>query len=839
MELSPQHNKVMNTKIIEYNTKYLSPDIVQSCYQKGKHNLVDKLITGNGFTTGSLKLPTVKGQTDFIIVPNKKVVSSKQQSYQAELSNDKRIGFIYGDASSDSLDFDKFDVIMMVIDSFLLLEAKIRENISKVGRVLLDEVHSRYIQSTFRPKLVGFNKLIADMFSDKAVVSVTATPMLFQEPTIQLKPTEIEERIINISYQQKNTVKRLKERLANNEKCVVALQNARILKELVNKDGVLRANFKTGRTLFESILETAKVEVVNDSNLVIISSAGFEGFDITDGKYNIFVFEDRAFDFQTFFTENVYQVMGRPRQGTLYIEWNRISNRDRGTLPSLEEVKKKAASTNKSNEKKLTDKNTPYLKKYCTSIIENNSTGIITELEVDTELYNIDKELYESDTIGLSIYDKFFEDRGIKINLLNDGDSRLNKSTSSHKTKHRNVLKNKEIVLEGGYFADPFLDLSPKNAKTYQTVLNQYVSAYKRYLRRKYWDTPYLAWDERVTDEDVKDSDKFRRELLCLQILEDENQVKEGVKFVVKGHKSRKRDELGKDSKEYKQFCEEVEEKTSNIYPRLLMAISQGKVVIPKKTRNARDFNLLTECSMEMIESVAELFNVQVTETDIISCNLRILYAINGLSLPNNIYGENKKNKKKINKLLNHISIKFAEDYKTDTDDWKTNRTADLRKYGIDEKVIKYIMDNHFNNFKDSLYNLCINHEERIINKLMSRLIELANAGGYDVRFVRRHDSIISFGCWQESFDKALDQFTYQDIKGWFVQSDEEVKSSEEIAKEDVVLRVFKMCGRFNHNMQIIENKMIERERMNLEKERLNKLYLQNGKQLNLYQEAS
>jgi len=32
--------------------------------------------------------------------------------------------------------------------------------------------------------------------------------------------------------------------------------------------------------------------------------------------------------------------------------------------------------------------------------------------------------------------------------------------------------------------------------------------------------------------------------------------------------------------------------------------------------------------------------------------------------------------------------------------------------------------------------------------------------------------------------------------------------------------------------MQIIENKMIERER-------LNKLYLQDGKQINLYQEAS
>ena len=73
----------MNTEKITYNTKYLSSQVVDYCYQVGKHILVDKVVTGNGFTTGSLNLPTIQGKTDFIIVPNKKVVASKQSKLQS------------------------------------------------------------------------------------------------------------------------------------------------------------------------------------------------------------------------------------------------------------------------------------------------------------------------------------------------------------------------------------------------------------------------------------------------------------------------------------------------------------------------------------------------------------------------------------------------------------------------------------------------------------------------------------------------------------------------------------------------------------------------------------
>ena len=121
----------------------------------------------------------------------------------------------------------------------------------------------------------------------------------------------------------------------------------------------------------------------------------------------------------------------------------------------------------------------------------------------------------------------------------------------------------------------------------------------------------------------------------------------------------------------------------------------------------------------------------------------------------------------------------------------------------------------------------------------MARLIDVSNAGDFGVRFIRRHDSILTFGRWNESFDKVLKDFEYLDIKGWFVQLDEEVKSSEEVANEEWEMKVYKMLGNFNQSMQIIENNWVERERLNLEQSRLKKIYLQDGKQINLYQEAS
>ena len=76
-------------KEIGYNSKYLHTDIVRQCFQDNTYNFVDKQHTGNGFTTGFLKLtPTHEYKSNIIIVPNRKVVESKKLSYDATKNKD-------------------------------------------------------------------------------------------------------------------------------------------------------------------------------------------------------------------------------------------------------------------------------------------------------------------------------------------------------------------------------------------------------------------------------------------------------------------------------------------------------------------------------------------------------------------------------------------------------------------------------------------------------------------------------------------------------------------------------------------------------------------------------
>ena len=144
------------------------------------------------------------------------------------------------------------------------------------------------------------------------------------------------------------------------------------------------ASFNIGRylllvTLYQKILENVILKLDERSNLTIISSAGFEGFDVDNGINNIYIFEDRAFDYQTFYTQNIIQVIGRSRNGTSYIEWCRMSNRTRTALMSKEDMIKKA------------DSKYSYLPKFFDKSMHKHF-GLITKLELNHDKYDLENE---------------------------------------------------------------------------------------------------------------------------------------------------------------------------------------------------------------------------------------------------------------------------------------------------------------------------------------------------------------------------------------------------------------------------------------------------------------
>ena len=781
----------MITKEIRYSGKYLPTNIVEQCFQKAKYSFVDKVLTGNGFTTGFLEIkPTNTNQSNIIIVPNKQVVISKQQKQLdilkygtvEEKKKIKNIGFFYGDISSDKLEFGKFDTMMFVIDSFLNYSEQIVSNKQLIDKILIDEVHSMQIQSTFRNRLVGFLEYIQKNFNSSKIVSVTATPMLFNKVDIKLISDTLEERDINITSSQTSTLKRIKNDLNNGENVVVALQDVRLLKQLANKDGILNANLKIGETLYRKVVEAVVLDLNKESNLTIISSAGFEGFDIENGKNKVYVFEDRAFDYQTFYSQNIAQIIGRSRKGTTYIEWCRMPFANRTAMLSKEEMIKKVDSDKISFEKKMTDKNYKYIPKYF-NIIQDAKLGLITDLTLNHTKYDLDKELTDTDLKGLdTTYKEFFKDRGFSLIHLNEGHKRLNLRNVSHKIAFKNLKLNAKVIQRYSLMSGLSLDLWKKQ-KT-----EQYIRAFEIYFRRKYWELDKLPFGEdfQLIDHATHDSinenlDTLKNELFAYGIITNEKELNDACKLIYKKSIEKKLKTVCRKSKEFKDWKSDLIDNVKDRYIRLVMGFSQKKIKLPKKVRNSRDYNLLTEVSMPLINAVAELFDTEAYEIDIISCNIRIIYAICGLRLPSDFYGKDKVNKKKINALLNKLSIEFPKSRKNDTQNYKNKRIQEMRNLGFDEKVIDFLIKTFWYDSTDAVFNFCAYHEKNIIEKLRLEI----DKGKYK-GMIRRHDSIIYFGDISEHQLDTIIDFEYMGQYGWFRDYDI-IEQYGSVMKEDII----------------------------------------------------
>jgi len=748
-------------KEIAYKSKYLPDTVVSECFEDSTYNFVDKQHTGNGFTTGFLNLqPTHTFQSNIIIVPNREVVKSKKKAYDESIFNHTTIGFFYGDEASDKIQWGKFDVMMFVVDSFLNYLDVIRNNIDSVDKILIDEAHSILIQSTFRHKLVGFTELIRNEFKTKAIVSVTATPMLFTDVTIKLVKDVVEKRIIYISQHQQNTLKRLQESLEQGNNCIIATQDARLIKKLADSTNKLTANIKVGITLFQKIVETVDLTISEDAQLTIISSAGFEGFDVDNNINDIFIFEDRAFDYQTFYSQNITQIIGRSRKGTARIEWCRLSNLSRTEMLSKEEMIKKANSKKISFEKKMTDRNYKFIPKFF-DYNRDVDFGLITDLKLNDVKYNLESELNDADLQGLRIYNQFFTERGFILEHLNDGAGRMNLKGNSHKKAFETVKLNEDIVLKYDLFSDVQINLYVKEKHS------DYIKAFEVFLRRKYWYADTMLWEmsnEALGVFNKSSLDIHFKEIQAYRIIADEPTIQKYLKEVLKASIERKKVELYRESKAFKRWKEDIVNNLQDRYVRLVMGISQHKIKLPKKIRNSRDYNLLTEVSMELINLITDTFNKDIVEIDIVSCNPRIIYAYCGLELPEDFYGENKKNKKAINTLLNKLSIDFPREFKKSATGYKKERRRELSDLGFDEKVITFLFEKFWHRDKGALFEFCSYHEKLIIEKLQKELVLLSDYGSY----LRRHDSIISFRNLTDAHVNFINNFEYLNKKGWF-----------------------------------------------------------------------
>lgn len=736
---------MIKTKI-RSTEKYLTSKIVNQCFLKGKVTNVDKQVCGNGFSTAFLNLAVKPGCINIIIAPNKAVLIEKQSTYLANKHNFKnRVKFFFKESKDE--DFSLADVFFFVADSFLLKHKSIANISHKIDKVLIDENHSTEQQTAFRYNLVDFESKVKKIlyYPDIAIVKVTATPNHFSRVDIIIDNDLIEPKHIIHTKDRQNALKRIKLDIKKKENIVVFTNCATLIYHLRNYKSEVTANFVIGDNLKRSLVELITVIEDAGSNLTIASSRGFEGFDINYDDAKVYYFEDRSRDYESFHVSNLYQAISRTRKGAKYIEYCRqeLSNK---RLESFKDIDKAVDLFINSDQQSIENKQKTEHKKYHKYVIFNqdsNGKYSIKRNEVAIEL-NKEKRLFDKPFPG-DVFKPFLVNRKITIDKIEEVNNRLTKKVRESQ-KIKNLFNNKNLIEDQHLFDDSYT-IKVMDAHSHLIVDNDkyrliYLKQLQSYLRRKNYNNLY---------------EFSERESKALELLKNVNSFYKLVSEVTKAYDVRSIKKYGLAGSE--KHRREFKEKSINTVALFIIAFTNKKIYLPHKWVANRNYNLATKIGLNEIKLIASRLKIDVLEIDAKNCFSRIVYGLCGKKLPDNFYGKDKINKRKINIFLNNF---FYDNKKGEKKFQKQNAIRKFIKFGFDQSVINYLILNFFEcKYRGDLFAKLSYHEKRIITATRDSCIDLDNSG-----IIRRHDSIIVFD--NKSDLSFLNYNNFLDVPGWF-----------------------------------------------------------------------
>lgn len=742
--------KLLNT------SEYISQDVLKQCFEIGKHNFVDKVVCGNGFSTAFLMLPPPEGKHNIIIVPNKAVIISKEKAYQkGEINTENRITFHYKE--SDDNFHSPGDILMFVADTFIIQLEKLLENRHSIGYILIDEAHTIEQGASYRHKLRGFYNIIAPFIKNSAVVSVTATPNKFSPVDIRIINSQIQPKTINVTRNKLASINRIIKALKGGKKVYVATNDWNIIYLLRNnRTRILEANFIIGDNIFRSLVDKVKLIHNEDSNLVIGSSRSFEGMDLVGKDWHVYFFESRGRDFETFYISNLYQAISRPRQGASYIEYCRSeATKLREPEISHKSIDEFIADDAKSTENKMKKKykgNNPYV------IFKCEDTGFHS-IKKDYTAINLLEEakLYDS---GFTDFKDFLDVRKLTIKELNEAPAQIAYPKIKKTTKVAYLLFNKELIKEKDLFGDNY---RVGHFRCYKP--KDYFEAVEKYLRNKNYDGEYKFLLRELKGYEM---------LLPVINKGDYDPVGRITRrAIVQYNKWHKNDpnNSGQRDKARNEFIDSLDTKIR----KLIVLFINKRIKEPYTISGNRQYSNIVLCPADLIKDVCNEMGITFTQVDIRTAFSRIIYALNGLALPDDFYGPNKKNKKQINIFLNN----FFYDSKINTakKDQKHEAKRRFARYGFDENVINWLIDNFFEcKYRGDFFNYLAWHEKIIMGEV-KKLIKMDLNDGC----IRKHDELMLFNNTQDlSF---LNNFEYLGQRGWFNIEKEQMTTEIESEK--------------------------------------------------------
>jgi len=752
---------------IENKNKYLTPEIILPIFQKGIHNTVDKTLAGNGFTTAFTNIKSERGFLDILIAPNVAVVKGKEEKYKSEYKDgDKLMAFVYGGSEVSDMDFDTADVILFVADSFLLSIDRLNSLGKEIRNICIDEIHSTHQQSLYRKNIRGFEDKVKGFFPDVALVSVSATPIKYLDVDYRINNAITPSQSVSVTNNASESIERANALLKNGERVLIFTNNANVISRFKNRNKTINAKFVLGNTI--SLKLTAKAKLVRDDNskLIIASSRGFEGFDVDDvdgEKWNVFYFENRTNEHERFYMSNLYQALSRCRNLAESIEYCRV---DGSNLPNVfrgkdidTEVDKFIADKKISVETKMSSNSKKNPRYKCRPFvrfefdIESKKYTMVRDevsIALHKEYLDTNKSNFEDE------FSEFFKNRGISfINNKTESNS-IKGHRMSEEKEVEYMLSNKDFIRDEklvpfDFYVDTYIrGLEIRNINM-EAIVGKYNKHFKLYLNRKNYDgcfTPSFSQAQ------------------ASALLGDFKAFSTFYKTVEKLHLKRKKEKLTRE--QFKLFKSQFNDKAfASIVAQTVLMFSNDLITIGENSTAHRDYNLLTKLGMSQINLIGDYMGVKVDEFDIVSCYIRILYAICGKVLPNDVYGKDKVNKLLINKWLNKIP--FNEYYDSPYRKQFFVTKSKLIELGLDKDVVDYLMDKYFDGFAGDLFNDLAYYESVIVKEAMEYVRSFYGSDGIDNDgVIRRHDSFIVFNntndidlCeWSPSF--------FPQIIGWF-----------------------------------------------------------------------
>ena len=255
--------------------KYLSEEIIEQCFKQGETLFIDKVVTGNGFTTGFSFLRPAMGKVNILVAPNKSVVKDKEVEHASgKFAPSKRVAFVY-EGSPLRGDVSSYDLVVLVADSFVHSAYKLK---GKVDKLMVDEFHSVIIQSSFRYKLKQMIYALNDDFNDCAIAYVTASPLLYSRVDIQINNAYVEPRVLHTSNNVEESILRCVAAINSGRRVLLFSQDCAIVKRILKE--AKRDDFKliAGESFTSTLLSKEVFKLNPHSNIVVCSSAAFEGW---------------------------------------------------------------------------------------------------------------------------------------------------------------------------------------------------------------------------------------------------------------------------------------------------------------------------------------------------------------------------------------------------------------------------------------------------------------------------------------------------------------------------------------------------------------------------------